>query len=74
MRKIISWSVGLLLGATIGALLIAFFVPDTAEDVRQRLVKGYQEAMDAAREAQEASRIELEAQLARMQNTDKNAS
>lgn len=62
---------GLALGAGVGALLIAFFVPDTAEEVRQRLVNGYQEAMAASREAQEARRIELEAQLVRMQQQNK---
>jgi hypothetical protein len=70
MYKIVSWMIGLILGSTFGALLIAFFVPDTAQDIRQRLAKGYQEAMDASRQAQEASRIELEAQLARMQQRD----
>jgi gas vesicle protein len=70
MYKILSWLIGLTLGGAVGALLIAFFVPDTAEEIRQRLSQGYQEALDVARQAQEASRIELEAQLARMQQQD----
>ncbi len=70
MYKILSWIIGLALGGAVGALLIAFFVPDTAQEVRQRLVKGYQEALDAARQAQAASQIELEAQLARMHQRD----
>lgn len=70
MYKILSWIIGLALGGAVGALLIAFFVPDTAQEVRQRLVKGYQEALDAARQAQAASQIELEAQLVRMHQRD----
>lgn len=69
MRKIISWLLGVSLGAAFGAVLIALFMPESAEAVRDRLRDGYRHALDVAREAQAARRAELEAQLADMQKS-----
>jgi gas vesicle protein len=68
MRKILSWLVGLSTGAAVGALTAAFFTRESSSDIRHRLKKGYAEALQTAHHAQEARRVELEAQLAQMQN------
>ncbi len=67
MLKIISWLIGFSLGAALGALLIAIFVPTTSREIRQRLSAGYEETMDAARLASQQERKALEAELATMQ-------
>jgi hypothetical protein len=67
MKKIVSWVLGLSAGVALGTLIIAFFVPTTSQEIRRRLRKGYQDALDVARQAQEQRRVELEQQLATMQ-------
>lgn len=63
MKKIASWLVGLSAGAAVATVLVALFVPASSKDVRQRLRNGYNEAMNAAQEASEQRRRELEKQL-----------
>lgn len=67
MRKIISWLFGVSIGATVGAVIIALFVPETAEQINNRLKAGYQGALQAARDASTQRRLELEAQLRQLQ-------
>ncbi len=67
MIKILSWIIGMTTGAAVGALIVAFFVPETSADVRRRLKRGYIGALEAAKQAQDIRRAELEAQLAHMQ-------
>lgn len=67
MRKIVSWIAGFSIGAALAALLIMIFVPETGAQITNRLKAGYAETMEAARQATEQRRAELEAELATMQ-------
>lgn len=67
MRKIVSWILGLSAGTAVGAVIIALFVPETAEQINNRLKAGYEAALQAAREASTQRRLELENQLNQLQ-------
>ena len=65
--KIASWALGFSLGTSVGAVLIALFVPISSDEVRQRLQAGYQGALQEARLAAQLERARLERELAEMQ-------
>lgn len=67
MRKLYSFLVGIGLGASAGAVLIALFSPVSGPEFINRLKEHYAEAMTAARDAAAQRRAELEAELAEMQ-------
>jgi len=66
MRKFISLLVGLGIGSTIGAIVIALFSPVTADEFRNNLRAHYERAMEAGRKASAARRAELEQELQEM--------
>jgi gas vesicle protein len=63
MRKLLSFVVGFGAGAVIGAALVMLFAPLSGDQMTQRLKRGWSEALEAARDASETRRRELEAQL-----------
>lgn len=67
MIKLISWAIGVGLGVTTGALLVALIMPSTREQILGYLKARYDHAMEAARIASQEKRAELEAELRRMQ-------
>lgn len=73
MKKILSWLIGLSLGAAVGALLIMIFVPETGEQITARIKQGYQATLQEARKASAVRRQELEAELAEMQSARKTS-
>lgn len=73
MKKILSWLIGLSLGAALGAVLIMIFVPETGEQITNRLKQGYQATLQEARKASAVRREQLEAQLAEMQKRRKES-
>ena len=68
MNKILSWIIGLALGASVGALLVMLFVPATGDEITQRLKDGFDDTLREARLASEKRRAELEAELRERQN------
>jgi gas vesicle protein len=69
MRKVLSFIIGLSLGIGVGVLVVTFFSPVSGSEVRQNLRDHYQNALKAAREASEAKRKELEADLEQMRES-----
>lgn len=66
MNKITSWLIGLGIGLTVGAALVALFSPIPGDEVLRRLRAGFAETLDEARRASEDKRKALEAELAKM--------
>ncbi len=69
MRKLMSLLVGLGVGSTIGAILIALFSPVSAEEFRARLKEHYERALKAGQQASEQRRAELEQELKEMRES-----
>lgn len=67
MRVLGRWLMGFALGGGAAAVIVALFVPGTAQQVRARLRSGYQQALDEARRASAQRRAELEAELKQRQ-------
>lgn len=67
MRTLLSFIVGLGIGATFGMLVIALFSPVSGEQFRQNLQEHYQNALKSARQASAERRAELEQELEQMQ-------
>jgi gas vesicle protein len=67
MNKLISWGIGLLFGAVIGATLVVLFAPVSGKALIEGVKEGYEETLEEARQASEQRRIQLEAELARRQ-------
>jgi gas vesicle protein len=67
MRILLSWMIGLTLGAALGATLVLLFAPTSGEQLVNRLKTGWEETMAEARQASEQRRRELEAELAQLQ-------
>jgi len=63
MNKLISLLVGLGIGAALGAVLVLMFAPVSGDTLVQNLKAGYAETLEEARDATEARRKELEAEL-----------
>ena len=55
--------VGLGVGSTIGAILIALFSPVSAEEFKANLKVHYERALKAGQQASEERRVELEKEL-----------
>jgi gas vesicle protein len=72
MRKLLSLILGGLLGGAVGAGLVTLFAPSSGKEFAAQLRQGYREALDAARQASEARRKELEDELAQLQNRHGN--
>ncbi len=66
MRKLLSWLLGLGLGATAGALLVLLFAPASGQEIITHLRQSWQEVLAEARLANAQRRAELEAELARI--------
>lgn len=64
MRKLLLFTVGLLLGLAFGGAIMLLLTPASGKQVRGQAQTRYQEAMQAAREASDAKRKALEAELA----------
>ena len=64
MRKLLSWMLGLGLGAAAGALLVMLFAPASGQEIMASLQRGWAESLNEARRANGKRRAELEAQLA----------
>ncbi|MDZ4765515.1 MAG: hypothetical protein SGI73_13270 [Chloroflexota bacterium] len=62
-----NWLIGFGIGAGIAALLVLWFAPRTGGAFIAAAKRGYVEARSAAQIAAEARRVELEAELQRMQ-------
>ena len=63
MRKFLSLLLGLSLGWCIGALLVIFFAPLTADELKAHWRDHYDRALAAGREASARRRAELEQEL-----------
>lgn len=71
MNKIISWALGVTLGAGVGAVLVALFAPFSGKELTERLKTGYAEAVEEARYAAKVREAELQAELLAMQKRRK---
>jgi len=67
MRTLLSWIIGLTLGAALGATLVLLFAPTSGEQLVNRLKAGWEETLIEARRASEQRRRELETELAQLQ-------
>ena len=67
MGKLLSWMLGLGLGAAVGALLVMFFAPASGQELMTSLHQSWQLTLAEARRANAERQAELEAELARMQ-------
>lgn len=66
MDKLLSWLLGLGLGATVGGILVALFAPITGPELVANLRQGWQDTLEDARRANEDRKAELEAELTRL--------
>lgn len=66
MNKLISWLVGLGLGAGVGGLLVALFAPVSGPELIANIRQGWQDTLEEARRANETRKAELEAELKRL--------
>lgn len=64
MRKLLSWMLGLGLGAAAGAVVVMLFAPASGQDIILALQRGWAETLNEARKANAKRRAELEAELA----------
>jgi gas vesicle protein len=67
MRKLLSWMLGIGLGATVGVILVMLFAPASGQEMLSQLKRGWQGTLAEARKANTERRAELEAELARRQ-------
>jgi gas vesicle protein len=67
MNKLLSWMLGIGLGALVGALLVMLFAPASGQEIVAQLRRGWQATLAEARKANAERRAELEAELARRQ-------
>ena len=71
MRKLISFFYGILLGILAGVGVVILLAPVSGKTFRENLRQHYNDAMQSAREAAQAKRSELEAELLQeANNTD----
>lgn len=66
MKKLLSFTLGIGLGAMVGASVVILFAPMPGSELVARLKQGWNETMEEARRASELRRAELEAELAQM--------
>lgn len=72
MRKLFGFLVGICMGASVAALLVFLFAPNSGVELRARLTEGYRATLEEARLAAENRREELEAELKLLQTRPKN--
>lgn len=70
MRRLLSYVIGIGLGAGVGMLLVTFFSPVSGADLRNKLRQHYDDALAAARKAAAEKRAELEKELEEMKNRE----
>lgn len=68
MRKLLSWLLGFIIGASVAATLVLLFAPASGEELVGRFRQSWQATLEEARKANLERRIELEAELARMKS------
>ncbi len=66
MKKLLSFALGIGLGAMVGASVVILFAPMSGSELVNRLKAGWDETLEEARKASELRRAELEAELAKM--------
>ena len=66
MRKLLSWLIGIGLGAAVGALLVMLFAPASGQEIVALARRNWQATLADARKANTRRRAELEAELASM--------
>jgi len=66
MDKLVSWLLGLGIGATVGGALVALFAPVSGPQMIANLKQGWQDTLEEARRANEERKAELEAELTRL--------
>lgn len=66
MRKMFSFLAGGMCGALVGAVTALLLAPASGDELRNNAVARWDAAMQDARNAMEARRIELESQFERM--------
>jgi gas vesicle protein len=66
MRRLVSYLLGISIGAGVGVLLVTFFSPVSGREVRANLRQHYADSMTAARKAAAAKRAELEKEIETM--------
>jgi gas vesicle protein len=71
MSKLLSWMLGLGLGAAVGALLVLLFAPASGQEIMTSLRQSWQATLDEARKANAERQAELEAELARLQKRNR---
>ncbi len=59
INRVISFIIGLLSGALVGAAIVILITPQSGTDTRQSIVDKAHEILDAGREAAEARRKQL---------------
>ncbi|MCC7207190.1 MAG: YtxH domain-containing protein [Anaerolineae bacterium] len=62
MRRVMFFGVGLLVGAAVGSALVMLVTPVSGDDIRKRLKGHLNDARDAAKQAAETMRKDLEAE------------
>ena len=65
MRKLLSFVLGIAIGAALGAAFMTLYAPVSGDQLKRNLKEGWDGAMQEARHASESRRAELEAELAR---------
>jgi hypothetical protein len=63
--RLLSFFIGLLFGALLGATLVVLFAPVSGTELVEGVKRGYNETLDEARAASEKRRRELEAEFRR---------
>jgi gas vesicle protein len=71
MRNLLSILLGLVLGASVAVVLVAFFAPTSSQTLKANIRKGWDETMAEARQAAKDRRAELEAELREKQQRRK---
>jgi gas vesicle protein len=66
MRKLLSFGLGIAIGAVLGGTLMILIAPSSGDEFKRNLKLGYEETLEEARQASVQRRLELEAKLARM--------
>ncbi|MFK7800942.1 MAG: YtxH domain-containing protein [Anaerolineae bacterium] len=66
MKKVMSFIVGAICGAAVGAAVALIFAPANGEELRQTVQDKWNEVLDEARRAQEETRRELEEEFGRI--------
>ena len=63
MNKLLSWLLGVGIGALFATALVVLFAPVSGPELRRNLRDGYTETMAEARRAQQQRKAELDAEL-----------